>query len=93
MNSTAPANPPWGVVRYKGRIWDRNVWNYVWVDYGGPPQVFLTRKRAEDEAKAFRKQYGGKGEQFGNARLIRTITGTRARPLDAKRGDLSKSAN
>lgn len=62
FNSTDIAKPPWYVVRYRGKYWGRK-WNYDWLDYGGPPQVFLTRKQAEIRAKAFRKQYAW-GEQF-----------------------------
>jgi hypothetical protein len=29
-----------------------------WLDYCGPPKLFLTRVTAEEEAKALRKQYG-----------------------------------
>lgn len=68
FNSTAIAKPPWYVVRYHGRFWSKNEWHYCWLDYGGPPEVFLTRKMAEKRAKAFRKQYGG-GEQYGNGPL------------------------
>jgi hypothetical protein len=60
FNSTTIADPPWYVVRYRGMYWDRKQWNYDWIDYGGPPKMFLTRKRAMCSAIAFRKQYGGK---------------------------------
>jgi len=56
-DSTAIARPPWYVVAYRGGVWDLKEWNYDWLDYGGPPQVFLTRKQAEKRAKEFRKQY------------------------------------
>lgn len=68
LNRTAPSKPPWWIVRYRGMFWDRIKWCYVWLDYAGPPKIFLTRKAAEKEAKAFRKQYGG-GEQYGNGTL------------------------
>jgi len=68
LNSTFPADPPWYIVRYRGLFWDRDKWCYLWLDYAGPPQIFLTRKRAEQAAKDFRKQYGG-GEQYGNGPL------------------------
>ena len=68
LNSTSISEPPWYVVRYKGKYWGSGKWNYDWLDYGGPPEVFLTRKNAEKRAKAFRKQYG-KGEQFGGGPL------------------------
>jgi hypothetical protein len=60
------SHPPWWIVRYKGGVWGH--WCYSWIDYCGPPKVFLTRKQAEIHAKAFRKQYGG-GQQFGNGPL------------------------
>ncbi len=57
FNSTVIAHPPWYVVRYRGGSWDKEVWNYSWIDYGGPPIIFLTRKQAEKHAKDFRRQY------------------------------------
>lgn len=68
LNGTAPARPPWYVVRYRGLFWDSVEWCYIWQHYAGPPKVFLTRKFAEKEAKSFRKQYGG-GGQYGNGPL------------------------
>ena len=68
LNDTYPADPPWYVVRYKGSAWSADEWSYFWIDYAGVPKVFLTRRRAEHEAKAFRKQYGG-GKQYGNGAL------------------------
>ena len=61
-NPTLLAKPPWYVVRYRGLYWDKDKWNYDWIDYGGPPRVFLTRAAAEKRASAFRRQYGTKGE-------------------------------
>jgi len=68
FNGTAPSDPPWYVVRYRGRYWGRDEWHYIWIDYAGPPQVFLTRAAAEQYAKNFRRQYGG-GEQSGGGPL------------------------
>ena len=72
LNRTYPAKPPWYVVRYKGRFWSRDKWSYIWLDYAGPPKVFLTRKAAEKEAKAFRKQYGG-GKQYEGPLKVEVI--------------------
>lgn len=80
FNSTAVAAPPWYVVRYRGMGWGRDKWHYHWLDYGGPPKLFLTRKRAEINAKAFRKQYGS-GKECGNGPL--KVEVVRVMPCDA----------
>ena len=67
FNSTAPAKPPWYVVRCRGGTFNKEWW-YLWIDYAGPPEVFLTRKMAEKRAKDFREQYGG-GKQYDNGPL------------------------
>lgn len=56
--------PPWWVV-YVNWADDRSGGWFVWHDYCGPPQVFLTRKGAESRAKSFREQYRE------SARLVR----------------------
>ena len=68
FNSTAISDPPWWIIRYHGKYWGKDRWNYLWIDYGGPPKVFLTKRMASKEAKAFRKQYG-RGERFGGGPL------------------------
>lgn len=68
FNNITPSDPPWYVVRYWGLSWGKGKWHYCQVAYGGPPEVFLTRKRAEHRAKAFRDKYGG-GNQFGGGPL------------------------
>ena len=55
-NNTNVAQPPWYVIQITGEVWGNKPW-YQWLDYGGPPQVYLTRKAASAEAKAIRKQY------------------------------------
>ena len=65
---TACARPPWYVIRYSGGYWDRDDCHYIWVDYGGPPKVFLTRKHAEAEAHSFRNKYGRRSD-YGNGPL------------------------
>lgn len=50
------AAPPWYVIKITGKIWGNKSW-YWWLDYNGPPQVFLTRKRAAEKATQLRKQY------------------------------------
>lgn len=48
--------PPWYVVKITNpEIWSES-W-YDWLDYLGPPTVWLTRKRAEERAKELRQQY------------------------------------
>ena len=55
------AKPPWYVIRIASLPKDPNpTWRkpwYWWLDYNGPPQVFLTRKRAAEKAAQLRKQY------------------------------------
>lgn len=56
-NSTAMAQPPWYVIRISNPdIWGKRSW-YDWHDYGGPPRVYLTRRRAEKRAQELRDQY------------------------------------
>lgn len=59
LGSEYLARSPWWVVRYRGACWDARRWSYVWIDYVGVPHLYLTKKRALERAKAFRKQYGG----------------------------------
>lgn len=57
-NSTAMAQPPWYVIRISDpTIWGDREW-YSWHDYGGPPTVYLTRRRAEKRARELREQLG-----------------------------------
>lgn len=48
--------PPWYVVEISGGVWDDMKW-YSWIDYRGPPKVFLTRQMAAKHARNMRKQY------------------------------------
>ena len=66
---TKLANPPWYVVRYRGGVWDSKLWNYAWIDYGGPPEIFLTRRQAEKRAIAFRKQYKSANRRNGPVKV------------------------
>jgi hypothetical protein len=61
------ARPPWWIVRLKGGIFYRP-W-YSWIDYGGPPKIFLTRKRAEAHARGLRRQYGGGTQLYGRLKV------------------------
>jgi len=69
LNSTAPSKPPWYVIQINGKWWSKFPSWYSWLDYGGPPEIFLTRKMAKIRAKAFRQQYGGRPWARGNGRL------------------------
>jgi len=52
--------PPWYIVRYKGRWWNRKEWNYLdFLNGGGPPKLFLTKRMAEDHAEEVKSEYGG----------------------------------
>ena len=48
--------PPWYVVEVSGGVWKGYPW-YSWVDYQGPPEVFLTKRMANIRARALRKQF------------------------------------
>lgn len=50
------SNPPWYVIRMSGKCWGRD-W-YDWLDYLGPPKVYLSRATAVQKAKELRKQFG-----------------------------------
>lgn len=51
------AKPPWYVIRLDWPfVWGDKPWFY-WHDYLGPPVVFLTKRLANKEARALRKQY------------------------------------
>jgi len=73
LNSTQPAKPPWYVIQINGKWWSKSPSWYWWLDYAGPPEVYLTRKMAELRAKAFRRQYGGKPWGRGNGKLKVTV--------------------
>lgn len=47
--------PPWYGVEISGSMWN-GIW-YAWLDYCGPPQLFLTRKNAVLRAAEIREQY------------------------------------
>lgn len=48
--------PPWYVLKLtKPKVW-KTPW-YYWVDYLGVPQIFLTKRMANETARALRNQY------------------------------------
>ena len=48
--------PPWYVIRLTDPTRWRKPW-YYWIDYLGIPQVFLTKRRAQQRAKDLREQF------------------------------------
>ncbi len=48
--------PPWYIVEISGGVWRDEKW-YSWIDYRGPPKVFLTRRFAVEHARSMREQY------------------------------------
>lgn len=48
--------PPWYVVKVWGGVWKDHHW-YSWIDYQGPPHIFLTKEMAKEHARQMRKQY------------------------------------
>ena len=48
--------PPWYVIEVSGGVWEGYSW-YSWIDYQGPPKVFLTKRMAKIHARVLRKQY------------------------------------
>ena len=51
------SNPPWWAIKMSGKCWSRD-W-YDWLDYLGPPQLYLVKKTAVQKAKELRKQFRG----------------------------------
>ncbi len=56
LDGDRATQPPWYVVGVSGGVWGDHKW-YSWVDYRGPPKVFLTRHMANQHAKDMREQY------------------------------------
>ena len=48
------AYAPWYAIKLIGK--DNREWIY-WIDYGGPPQLYLTEKAAIKKAEQLKKQY------------------------------------
>jgi len=51
------SDEPWYALELTRRN-DEKKWIY-WIDYGGPPELYLTRKAAVEKAKELREQYKG----------------------------------
>ncbi|KKN73100.1 hypothetical protein LCGC14_0404090 [marine sediment metagenome] len=69
----AVANSPWYAILLlrKGQK-DKDGWIY-WLDYAGPPQLYLTRTAATKQAKALRKQYTRPPHYEGSYRKVKVI--------------------
>jgi len=64
------AHAPWyaiKLIRDGGSEW------IYWLDYAGPPQLYLTKKAAEDKAKELRKQYCTPPHYKGSYRKVKVI--------------------
>ena len=56
LDGERATQPPWYVVEVSGGVWGDHKW-YSWVDYRGPPKLFLTRHMASRHAREMRDQY------------------------------------
>ncbi len=67
------SNPPWYAILLlrKGQK-DKDGFIY-WLDYAGPPQLYLTRTAAAKQAKALRKQYTRPPHYEGSYRKVKII--------------------
>jgi hypothetical protein len=65
------ARQPWYAVRYRGGFWDRRRWNYIWIDYLGVPHLYLTRKRAQIKARAWKRRYRCEGHAALEVEVVR----------------------
>lgn len=65
------AAPPWYAIEAT-RLDGRKPW-HLWLDYCGPPELFLTRKVAALRAKDFRKQYGRGKAGYQSVRIVRVV--------------------
>lgn len=64
---------PWYAIKFIRQGQDeKDGWVY-WLDYAGPPQLFLTRKAATAKAKELRKQYCCKSHYEGSYRKVKVI--------------------
>lgn len=50
------AQPWWGIKLTHGHSWNRKPY-FWWLDYCGPPQLYLTKKAAQKRAHELRRQY------------------------------------
>ena len=72
-NVESMAYAPWYAIKLIRQGQDeKDGWVY-WLDYAGPPQLFLTRKAATAKAKELRKQYCGKPHYEGSYRKVKVI--------------------
>lgn len=67
------AYAPWYAIKLlrKGED-EKDGWIY-WLDYGGPPQLYLTREAADEKAKELREQYCGKPHYAGSYRKVKVV--------------------
>lgn len=72
----AVCRPPWFVIKLSGGNFSKRGW-YYWLDYLGPPHVFLTRMQAEIKARQLRHQYNACGPWT-------TVEVIRLEPADAQ---------
>jgi hypothetical protein len=64
---------PWYAIQMLRKGEDESEGFLWWLDYGGPPQLYLTRKAATAKAKELRKQYCGKPHYEGSYRKVKVV--------------------
>lgn len=66
-------SPPWyGVMMLTKGQREKDGWVW-WIDYGGPPHLYLTWKMANEEAKKLRKQYCQPPHYEGSYRKVKVV--------------------
>lgn len=81
--------PPW----YAIEITNNDVWGrpwYYWLDYCGPPQLYLTKKAAVNKAKELREQYVMTIKQI---KVVRVQPIDRPKPSDISIGQIKRLKN
>lgn len=66
------AGPPWYAIKLTHRKGDDRQW-YYWLDYCGPPQLYLTRKAATARMKQLRKQYTNSYRKYEIVKIAEVV--------------------
>tara|TARA_Y100000310_G_C20701093_1_gene829958 strand:+ start:5269 stop:5748 length:480 start_codon:yes stop_codon:yes gene_type:complete len=83
------SNAPWYVIKLTRR--DDNYSWYWWLDYAGPPEVYLTKTAASYKAKELRKQYKGTYKKIEVVKIGEIVNA--GRELDENEIKVGRSSN
>lgn len=65
---------PWYAIKMLRKGEDPKKEGFIWwLDYGGPPHLYLTRAAADEEAKKLRKQYCQPPHYEGSYRKVKVV--------------------